>query len=86
METVQPRGLLPEQKRLFYHLFLTLFVAMAVASLLHKPNLMFPMLYTSWMVSIFIYRVAGYLAITRGVLAMGVLQYVLARFVFPGLW
>ena len=45
MDTVRQQGLLPEQKRLFYHLFLTLFVGMIVASLLHKPNLLQYVLY-----------------------------------------
>jgi hypothetical protein len=85
VETVQPRGLLPEQKRLLYQLFLTMFVAKAVALLLDKPNLLFPMMVTSWAVSIFTSKIVGYFAITRGVLALGILQYLLARFVFPGL-
>lgn len=85
METVRLRGLSPEQKRLFYHLYLTLLVAGIVAWALHKPSVLFVMLLMSWGVSIMTFRVTGYLAITRGVLGMGVLAYVLYRFVFPGL-
>jgi hypothetical protein len=85
METVKQRGLSPEQKRLFYHLYLTLLVAAVVAWALHKPSVLFMMLLLSWGVSILTFRVTGYVAITRGVLTMGVLAYVVYRFVFPDL-
>ena len=80
METVRTRGFSIEQKRLFYHFFLTMFVAFAVAWSLHKPRLVFMMMTTSWMVSIFYLGRVGFRRITAGVLTMGVLMYLLARF------
>jgi hypothetical protein len=75
-------GIRPEQKRVFYQLMLTLLVGTAVALSLHKPALLMNMLICSWGVSIFSLGRPGYIGITRGVLFMGVLCYVMYRFVF----
>jgi hypothetical protein len=82
METIRPTGPTLEQKRVFYQLFLTLFVAGTVATLLHKPLLMFTLVAQSWMLSILFQGRVGYWAITRSVLAMGVVMYLFARFIF----
>ena len=74
------RGLLPQQKQMFYQMMLTLLVGAAVALSLHKPELLFRMLVCSWAVSVVTFRQPGYARITRGVLAMGVLCYVMYRF------
>ena len=83
MEPVRRRRLLPAQWRGFYHLYLTLLVGAALAWVFHKPFFLFMMLYMSWSVSILTYPVSSYKASTFGVLAMGLITYVLYRFVFP---
>ena len=76
------QGLRPEQKQMFYQLMLTMFVAGAVSFFLHRPEIVISMLVCSWGISIFSFARPGYARITRGVLVMGVLAYVMYRFVF----
>ena len=83
MDAVKPAGPTLEQKRLMYQLFLTLLVAGVVSSLLHKPALLFMLVSMSWLLSILWLGRVGYVAITRSILAMGLVMYLIARFVWP---
>lgn len=83
MDTVKASGPEVEQKRLFYQLLLTLVVGGIVSSLLHKPILLAFLVTQSWLLSVFSLGRDGYLVITRMVLALGVMMYLLARFFFP---
>ena len=67
---------------MFYQFMLTMPVSAVVAFFLHKPEILFGMLACSWMVSILTFGQPGYVRITRGVLLMGIVYYVLYRFVF----
>lgn len=83
MEATRAGGPTIEQKHLMYQLFLTLLVAGIVSTVLHKPILMFSLVSMSWLLSVFSLGRDGYLVITRMVLAMGVMMYLIARFFFP---
>jgi hypothetical protein len=83
MDTVAPRDPTLEQKRMFYQLLLTMVVAAVVSSALHKPSVIFTMFIVSWTLAIFWMGRLGYWPITRGVVAMGVLMYVIVRFIIP---
>ena len=85
METVQTKGLTAMQKQMMLHMFLVLFVGAGVAYLLHRRELIISFLMIGWMLSILIHtRVAvGYGRIVFSVLSMGVLMYVLQRFIMP---
>lgn len=76
------RGLRPQQKQMFYQMMLTMLVAGVVSNALHRPELLFLMLVCSWAVAIFGFELPGYARITRGVLVMGALAYLMYRFVF----
>jgi len=76
------RGLRPQQKQMFYQLMLTMFVAGVVSYSLHRPELLFPMLVCSWAISIFSFELPGYARITRVVLTLGILCYLMYRVVF----
>ena len=85
MDAAKQKGLVPEQKRLFYQMYLSLAVGMLIASLLHSPFLLIMMMLVSWTVGILTYRVSDYVAITRSVIFMGLFFYVFKRFIFRDL-
>ena len=74
------RGLLPEQKQMFYQMMLTLLVGAAVALSLHKPEVLISMLVCSWTVSILTFGQPGYVRITGSILYLGIGFYVMYRF------
>ena len=71
---------------MFYQMYLTMAAGALVAMPLHRPELMISFLVVGWILTIFFMGRIGYMAITRGVLAAAVLQFVLYRFVFPAVW
>jgi len=79
------RGLRPEQKQMFYQLMLALLASVAVGLALHKVQLGLGMLIISWGISFLTFGqpgyAPGYRRMTAGVLAMGILYYVLHRYV-----
>jgi len=85
METVQKKGLSPIQKQMLFQMFLVMAVGWTVSSLLHQPRLMVTFLILGWTLAVVVHaRVAiGYWKIVRSVLTMGVMMYLIYRFIMP---